>query len=70
MHFTICDDEPVQCQSLMAHIQAWPAARRCLATAAIYGSAEAFLFELEGDRAVDVLLCRTTLGRGKGDGPM
>lgn len=56
MRVAIVDDEPAQRQALMDHVRAWAAARGCPPSLAAYGNAEAFLFALDTDRTVDVLL--------------
>lgn len=52
----ICDDEQAETAYLTGLVNGWAAARNHTTRLKCFQSAEAFLFEYEGDRAYDILL--------------
>ncbi len=56
MRIAICDDQPAQLQLLQEQCRRWGASRNVPVQVQTFGTAEAFLFAYETDKAFDVLL--------------
>lgn len=56
MRIAICDDQPAQLQFLQEQCCRWGASRNVPVQVQTFGTAEAFLFAYETDKAFDVLL--------------
>lgn len=66
LHIAICDDEAQDQAYLHKIVAQWTQERRIIAQIAAYSGAEPFLFSLEDDGAVDILLLDIQMGRMDG----
>lgn len=62
MRFAICDDEAVQAALLQGMVARWCARRQLPCQIQVYVSAEALLFDWDGQEAADVLLLDILMG--------
>lgn len=62
MRFTICDDEPAQAALLHSLVEAWCAQERLACQIQTYASAEALLFDWNGQPETDLLLLDILMG--------
>lgn len=66
LHIAICDNEAQDQAYLHKIVAQWTQERRIIAQIAAYSGAEPFLFSLEDDGAVDILLLDIQMGRMDG----
>ena len=64
--FAICDDVEAEARHLLHRVEAWAFARGCAIDAALFPSAEAFLFAYAEDKSYHVLLLDIEMGRMNG----
>lgn len=66
MRIAICDDEASQRDYLRQEVEGWAARRGHTLSVHLFGSAEAFLFAYDEDKAFDILLLDIQMGKMDG----